>query len=90
MTFLIAQCNVRMAMELHNRFLVQDLTAIATQMIESVGLGNLVHYYPEKLSGGQKQRVAIARALGTQPKIAVADKPTAALGKSLQSSAAIN
>jgi putative ABC transport system ATP-binding protein len=81
MTFLTAQRNVRMALELHDHFLEQDLNEIATQMLESVGLGDLVHYYPENLSGGQKQRVAIARALVTQPKIVLADEPTAALDK---------
>ncbi|MDZ8085471.1 MAG: DevA family ABC transporter ATP-binding protein [Nostoc sp. DedQUE12b] len=81
MTFLTARENVRMSLELHEDFLNQDINAKAIAILETVGLGDRVNYYPEKLSGGQKQRVAIARALVSHPKIVLADEPTAALDK---------
>lgn len=81
MTFLTAKQNVRMALELHDQLLDQNLDAKASGMLEAVGLGQRADYYPENLSGGQKQRVAIARALISHPKLVLADEPTAALDK---------
>lgn len=81
MTFLTAKENVRMSLELHDEMLNQDIDGKALAMLETVGLGNRANYYPENLSGGQRQRVAIARALIGQPKIVLADEPTAALDK---------
>lgn len=76
---LTALQNVRMGLELHQEISPKAMQQRSAQVLEMVGLGNQLDYYPENLSGGQKQRVAIARALVSHPKIVLADEPTAAL-----------
>ena len=78
---LTALQNVRMGLEVHPHISTQEMHKQSVEMLEIVGLGNRIDYYPDDLSGGQKQRVAIARALVSQPKIVLADEPTAALDK---------
>lgn len=76
---LTARQNVRMSLRLHQEIPFEERTARSVAILEAVGLGDRLDYYPDNLSGGQKQRIAIARALVSQPQLVLADEPTAAL-----------
>lgn len=49
------------------------------ELSERLGIGGLLKKYPDRISVGERQRCAIARAVIHQPRLIVADEPTAAL-----------
>lgn len=57
---------------------------IALNVLEKVGLIELINSYPNRISGGQAQRVAIARAIALDPEIILLDEPTSALDYDLK------
>lgn len=48
----------------------------ATELLETLGLGDRLEHKPNELSGGEQQRVAVARALMNNPKVIFADEPS--------------
>jgi putative ABC transport system ATP-binding protein len=73
---LIPSLNVKDNLAFQSRIAGRHDTKWHCELVERLGLGELLERYPEQLSGGQQQRVAIGRALEARPLLLLADEPT--------------
>ena len=67
--------NVRLPL-IYQRMTASEKTDRIKVVLNKVGLGHRMNYFPSQLSGGQQQRVAIARAVVCHPGLLLADEPT--------------
>jgi len=77
---LSAEANIRLALTLQGTYGTRR-RQLAAEALKRVGLSDRVDHRPGQLSVGQQQRVAVARAIVHQPRVVLADEPTANLDR---------
>jgi putative ABC transport system ATP-binding protein len=73
---LIPSLDVADNISFHARLAGRFDAAWEAELVNELGIGQLLKRYPEQLSGGQQQRVAIGRTLAAKPPLVLADEPT--------------
>lgn len=68
--------NVELPLMYNKKITSREMRDRALNALETVGLSDRAHHFPNQLSGGEQQRVAIARSLVNNPVVILADEPT--------------
>ncbi|WP_121240515.1 ABC transporter ATP-binding protein [Sulfurisoma sediminicola] len=71
--------NIEYPLRMVQKWPTEKRRAQVLRLLDAVGMADQANKRPDQISGGQKQRVAVARALVSQPKLVLADEPTANL-----------
>ncbi len=77
---LVPYLTIDQQFELVDKFAGRKMDKARTnEILENLGIAKRKNQYPGDISGGERQRAAIARALYTEPRLLLADEPTASL-----------
>ncbi len=71
--------NVEFPLRIQKKYHGKEARDRVESILIDVGLKDYMHRKPNEMSGGQQQRIAVARALVKEPKMVLADEPTANL-----------